>query len=139
MKKHAFWVCTILSIILLNGCELFFKPEFVGAFVFTDPEYTGSDTIKFTEETINVDTDLVIPGVTSVVGSMRMTIVSFDESKNHIKADITSASGCYTTTGYVYITYSLSGNNLFYTMLHDVYPNPSYYPQAAINGPYAKK
>jgi hypothetical protein len=49
--------------------------------------------------------------------------IAVDEAANHIQVNITSATGSPTATvGTAYITYSISGNDLYISILNSGYP-----------------
>ena len=101
-------------------------PEFVG---------TWSQTGGTTETLVFTATTLSITDTGSTVGTMTLAFTSVDESAKHILTSVTSATGFYASlVGHVYyLTYSISGNSLFF------YVSQATYPASALWGPYIRQ
>ena len=131
--RVAIVICTILGLLFVScnqatGPDLgpdLVSAEFEG--VWLDDEFTP-DELTITTTTLDRDTGLGM-------GTMECSITSYDENVNHIEMSTTSATGIYTyPIGTVlYVTYSVSGNELYMSM------DTAGYPASALSGPYIRQ
>jgi len=138
MKKITLCIMVALAICLILGllvvsCKQTTGPDFGGA------EFTGIWVLDagFLIETLTITTTtFTLMDTGLVVGTMKCSITSYDENADHIKMSTTSVTGDFTglPIGTVwYLTYSISGNELYYDM------DPTGYPASALSGPYIKQ
>jgi len=144
MKKSVrilFLLLVIFALFSLIGCpapaakdEKDNDPEFSGVWVMTASGVSsGTDRLTFTGTSYVMETN--ISGMMlSMVGTMTVNIVSYDETANHILGTVTGATGIYAgISGIMYITYSISGTSFYCNY------STSSYPATAPNGPYIKQ
>jgi hypothetical protein len=118
--------------IVLSCCETDGSSglEFVGTWI-AGTVGVASDTITATSTTITRDTDMG-----EFVGTITISITSYDEEVNHIQGTVTAATGIYDgSVGLtVYILYVIDGNSMMFGADTDDYP-----PEEDLEGPYEKQ
>jgi hypothetical protein len=123
---------SILSLLFVS-CMQATGPDFGGA------EFTGAWVydMGFTTETLTITTTaFAFQQNGNILGTMECSITSYDENANHIEMSTTSVTGIYTIysegTDW-YLTYSVSGNEIYLDM------DTTGYPASARYGPYIKQ
>lgn len=146
MKKSITILFSLLAIFILlsfTGCptpsakeaKKDKAPEFSGVWIMTASGLsTGTDRLAFTGTSLFQETNISSSLGGSMIGTITLNIISYDQVLNHIQGTVTSATGTYASvTGTLYITYSISGSILYFNY------NPFSYPATVPNGPYVKQ